>query len=112
MRKPLTYYAIGLPLSSVKFEWDPAKERLNLRKHGIAFSEAQTLFTSKVDYLELFDGAHSNTEDRFVAIGPIRRGLVLIVFTERTGNTIRIISARWANKNELALYHQHLEEQQ
>jgi uncharacterized protein len=84
---------------------------LNVRKHGLSFAEAQTLFTSNVDYLELFDGAHSDTEDRFVAIGPVRRGLVLVVFTERTGNVIRIISARWASKKEQALYQQHLEEQ-
>ena len=96
----------------MRFEWDPAKERLNVRKHGLTFSEAKTLFTSKVDYLEFFDGAHSDTEDRFVAIGPIRHGLVLVVFTERSGSTIRIISARWASKKEQALYQQHLKEQQ
>lgn len=108
----MTYYLNGLPWESVKFEWDPEKERLNVRKHGLSFAEAQTLFTSNVDYLELFDGAHSETEDRFVAIGPIRRGLSLVVFTERSGSTIRIISARWASKNEQTLYRQYLKERE
>jgi uncharacterized DUF497 family protein len=48
-------------------------------------------------------------EDRFIAIGPIRRGLVLIVWTERDEETIRIISARWASKKEQALYRDHMD---
>jgi uncharacterized protein len=95
----------------VKVEWDPAKERANVRKHGITFQEASELLASKADYLEIFDGAHSDLEDRFIAIGPIRRGLVLVVFTERIHDTLRIISARLASKQEKALYRQHLEEQ-
>jgi hypothetical protein len=48
-------------------------------------------------------------EERFIAIGPIRRGLVLVVFTERREDTIRIISARWASKTERALYVEYME---
>lgn len=84
--------------------WDPAKNLANQKKHGISFEEASQLFTSGANYLELFDEAHSETEDRFLAIGPIKRGLVLVVLTEQDEDTIRIISARWATKNERALF--------
>ncbi|HYC88000.1 MAG TPA: BrnT family toxin [Thermoanaerobaculia bacterium] len=81
-----------------------AKNLANLRKHGVSFEEASELFRSGVDYLEIFDDEHSVTEDRFIAIGPIQRGLVLIVWTERDEETIRIISARWATNREQNLY--------
>jgi uncharacterized DUF497 family protein len=48
--------------------------------------------------------------DRFIAIGPIRRGLVLVVWTERDEEVIRIISARRATKHEQALYRSHIEQ--
>jgi uncharacterized DUF497 family protein len=94
----------------VRFEWDPQKERQNVAKHGVSFKEAKSLFTSKVDFLEIYDAEHSDAEERFIAIGPIRRGLVLVVFTERSEDTIRIISARWASKSERALYVEYMEE--
>lgn len=68
----------------------------------------KSTFTSGVDFLEMFDEAHSETEDRFIAIGPIRRGLVLVVWTERDEETIRIISARWATRREAQLYRDHI----
>ena len=86
------------------FSWDPTKADSNVRKHGVSFEEASELFTSGVDFLEIFDDAHSESEERFIAIGPIRRGLVLVVWTERDDETIRIISARWAMPRELELF--------
>ena len=74
----------------------------------MSFEEARQLFTSGVDYLEILDDAHSGAEDRFIALGPIRRGLILIIWTERNDETIRIISARWAMKNEQRLYESYL----
>jgi uncharacterized DUF497 family protein len=94
----------------VRFEWDRKKEQLNVAKHGVSFREAKELFTSKVDFLELYDGEHSELEERFIAIGPIRRGLVLVVYTERNEDTVRIISARWATKDERALFLEYMEE--
>ena len=76
------------------FAWDDGKDRANQRKHGVRFTEASELFSSGVDYLEIFDEEHSGTEDRFIAIGPIRRGLVLVIWIEQDEDTIRIISAR------------------
>jgi uncharacterized DUF497 family protein len=94
----------------VRFEWDPQKERQNVAKHGVTFKEAKSLFTSKVDFLEIYDAEHSNAEEeRFIAIGPIRRGLVLVVYTERSEDTLRIISARWASKSERTLYAEYME---
>ncbi len=88
--------------------WDPGKAVSNQKKHGVTFEEAAELFVSGIDYLEIFDEAHSQDEDRFVAIGPIRRGLVLVVLTEQNEDTIRIISARWATTTERNLYRAHL----
>jgi uncharacterized protein len=88
----------------VKVEWDESKNLANRRKHGLSFEEAAELFASGTDYLEIFDEAHSEFEDRFIAIGSVARGLVLVVWTERDDDVYRIISARWANEREQALY--------
>ncbi len=91
------------------FEWDDAKDLSNQRKHGLALAEAQRLFESGAEYLEIFDAEHSEFEDRFIAIGPIDRGLVVVVYTEREEDLIRIIGARLANKREQALYRSHMD---
>lgn len=90
--------------AGVRITWDAEKSEANVRKHGVSFEEAQMLFVSGADYLELFDEPHSDDEDRFVAVGSIARGLVLVVWTERDEELIRIISARWATPNERTLY--------
>ena len=91
----------------MEFEWDPAKDRSNQRKHGLSFTEAQGLFESGVDYLEIFDAEHSEFEDRFIAIGPIDRGIVVVVYTEREEGRVRIIGARLATNREQDLYRSH-----
>jgi putative transcriptional regulator len=75
----------------VDFEWDDAKDLSNQEEHGLSFAEARRLFESGADYLEIFDAEHSDFEDRFIAIGPIDRGLVVVVYTEREEEIIRII---------------------
>ena len=85
--------------------WDPNKNAINVQKHGVSFEEAQELFLSGVDYLELWDDEHSVVEDRMLAVGPVARGLVLVVWTERDEDQIRIISARWATPRERSMYH-------
>ncbi len=94
----------------MRFEWDPAKEAANRRKHGLAFGEVTSLFSSEADYLELPDTGHDDDEDRFIALGLVVRGIVVVVFTERHEDTIRIISARRATKTEAALYRHHVGE--
>ena len=92
----------------MRFEWDAKKSRSNEKKHGLSFSEVKILFESGVDYLEIYDEGHSLDEDRFIAIGPIERGIVVIVWTERPDGSVRIISARWATRREQRLYQKHL----
>jgi uncharacterized DUF497 family protein len=58
--------------------------------------------------LKFFDAAHSDIEDRFISIGPIARGVVLVVWTERDEKTTRIISARFATRREVGLYRRHM----
>jgi uncharacterized DUF497 family protein len=94
----------------VDFEWDDAKDLSNQREHGLSFAEARQLFESGTDYLEIFDVEHSELEDRFIAIGPIDRGLVVVVYTEREEDLIRIIGARLANKREQALYRSYMDQ--
>jgi uncharacterized protein len=88
----------------VRVTWDERKNIANRKKHRISFQEARVLLLSSTDYLEIFDEAHSNVEDRFIAIGPIARGIILVVWTEHDERTVRIISARLATKRERALY--------
>lgn len=95
----------------MKVDWDESKDHANQTKHGVSFEEASTLFSSGVDYLEIFDEAHSDEEERFIAIGPIRRELVLVVWTEREEDVMRIISARWATKREQDAYRAVMEQQ-
>ena len=90
-------------------EWDEAKNTANQKKHGVSFEEARQLFDAGGPYLEIFDEVHSEVEDRFIAIGPIKRGIVLVVWTERDDDIVRIISARWATERERTLYHSYME---
>jgi len=87
----------------VQFSWDEIKNRENQRKHGISFDEAAALFRSD-DYLEIFDADHAEDEDRFIAIGFISRGLILVVWTPIDDATGRIISARPAKRREERLF--------
>ena len=73
-------------------EWDEAKNAANRLKHGVSFEEAQELFARSDDYLEIFDADHSDLEERFIAIGLIAGGVVLVIWTERDEERIRIVS--------------------
>ena len=88
----------------MKFSWDPRKADSNLRKHGIAFDEAITVFNDPLALI-FDDMIHSDDEDREIIIGfsPLRR-LILVCFVERDKDTIRIISARRATKAEVRDY--------
>ncbi len=95
---------------ALRFEWDEAKASRNVRKHAVLFEEVTPLFTSGVDYLEIFDAEHSDEEERFICIGPLARGIVLVVIAEVDADLIRIISARRANRRESSLYAHYLAE--
>jgi len=94
----------------VRVTWDEGKDLENQRKHGLSFEEAKELLAPGTDYLEIFDEAHSDSEERFIAIGPIARDLILVVWTEGDDETTRIISARSATDREKALYHRYMDE--
>ena len=92
----------------MRFEWDNAKAEKNRVSHGVSFEEAKRLFESGIETLEIYDYEHSEYEERFKSIGPIDRGIVLVVWTERQDDVIRIISARFATKNEQSLYEEYV----
>ena len=95
----------------MRFEWDAEKAARNQELHGVSFEEACELFATEAPVLEVYDVEHSDLEDRFKSIGPIKRGLVLVVWTERSDDITRIISAWWATKNEERLYAEYVENQ-
>jgi len=81
------------------FDWDDKKAKRNLKKHGVSFEEASTVFRDPLART-IDDPLHSDEEDRFVSLGESRRQrLLVVVFTER-GGKIRIISARVATRHE------------
>ena len=87
------------------FEWDERKADSNLKKHGISFNEAITVFEDPL-CLTFDDPIYSNSEERYLTIGySYQNRLLLVVNTEREGN-IRIISARKVTKNERKIYEQ------
>lgn len=85
------------------FEWDPKKETKNLRKHGIGFDEASTVFGGPLNLL-MPDPDHSVGEGRCVVLGMSSQGRLLVVaFAERDDRT-RLISARRAARQERIRY--------
>ena len=82
----------------LRFEWDKRKEKANVKKHGISFNEARTVFYDE-NAIQFFDPDHSDNEDRFILLGISFKLRVLVVchcFRE-SDTIIRIISARKAD---------------
>ncbi len=89
----------------LKFEWDAPKSNANLRKHGVSFEEAASVFGDPLA-LTFADPDHSIREARFVTIGQSHRDLLLVVAHVERGQAIRIISARKTTKHERTIYEQ------
>jgi uncharacterized protein len=89
----------------IKFVWDSKKAESNLKKHNVSFSEAKSVFYDEFA-IQFFDEDNSISEDRFIMLGMSNESRVLVVcHCERDeGNSIRIISARKATKNERKFY--------
>ena len=89
----------------MNFEWDESKARINQKKHGVSFDEAKTVFDD-ADALQIFDPDHSESEDRFIMLGmsAVLRILVVCHCYRANDDTIRIISARKATRNECSTY--------
>jgi len=92
-------------VSAFKFEWDNRKAAANLKKHGIAFEEAQSVFFDERARL-INDPDHSEDEDRFILLGLSNSLRMLLVCHcyRRDGGVIRIISARQATAREAKHY--------
>lgn len=87
----------------LEFEWDPAKERANWRKHGVSFSEAIQVFGDRLAST-VADPHHSHAEGRWLTFGTTFAGRGLVVsYTER-GDSIRVISARPMTPRERNAY--------
>ena len=87
----------------IHFEWDPDKAAANESKHDISFAEAATAFGDPLS-LTIFDPDHSETEDRFILLGESAFGTLIVVSHTARNGTIRIISARRANRRERLQY--------
>lgn len=112
-------------IDGILFEYDEAKNKLNIQKHGLSFETAARVFFD-YDRLELYDKMHSTEEDRYNTIGDLNAGgmvigsapgadaeIIFVVYTERQRrmangietDIIRFISARVANSFERGLYY-------
>lgn len=92
-------------MTELRFEWDEAKNKENIRKHGVSFDEARTVFFDE-NAVRFFDPDHFDGEDRFIMLGMSFKLRVLVVchcYRERDA-VIRIISARKADRREAADY--------
>ena len=92
-------------MTSLRFEWDEAKNRSNRRKHGISFEEARSAFLDE-NARVVPDPDHSGDEERFVLLGLSisLRVLVACHCYRQRDEVIRIISARKADRDELKQY--------
>jgi uncharacterized DUF497 family protein len=96
-------YAVHM--NKLSIEWDDSKNRVNKRKHGVFFEEAQTVFLDE-NALRFFDPDHSDDEDRFIMLGISFQLRVLVVCHcfRVDDSRIRIISARKADVEEEKFY--------
>ena len=86
-------------MNTHSFEWDANKAELNLRKHGVTFEEATTVFDDPM-FITVVDNEHSIDEERYITIGRSEQGRVLMIAHTDRGGRIRIISVRKATRNE------------
>lgn len=87
------------------FEWDEQKAQQNLKKHGVSFEEAATVFSEPFS-LTINDPLHSIDEERWIILGYSEAQRLLIVVHTDWGDNIRIISARAATRRERETYEQ------
>jgi hypothetical protein len=88
-------------MTAIRFEWNRAKNRLNKRKHGVSFEEAETVFADEHALL-IDDPEHSGEEDRFILLGlsAAIRTLVVCHCYRDEDEVIRLISSRKADRSE------------
>jgi len=92
-------------MKELRFEWDEKKQESNIKKHGVSFEEARTVFFDE-NAIQFFDPDNSEDEDRFLLLGMSVKPQALVIchcFRE-TETLVRIISARKADKSEEKAY--------
>jgi uncharacterized DUF497 family protein len=84
------------------FEWDEAKNEINIRKHGIDFADVKDMFNHPM--LTLLDEREDYSEERWIGIGWLKQLVGVVVYVERKEDSVRIISARKATRHEVRRY--------
>jgi uncharacterized DUF497 family protein len=90
-------------MAELSFEWDEAKNAANIKTHGIDFLDAALIFENPI--VEAVDDREDYDEVRLIALGLSGEMVLHVVYTWRGGNTIRIISARKANRYDADKYY-------
>ncbi|MFK5949244.1 MAG: BrnT family toxin [Methylococcales bacterium] len=87
------------------FDWTDDKRQRNIKKHGIDFVSVVSIFDDP-NAIEAYDEDHLDDEDRYQIIGMAKPGILFVAYTMRDDDsTIWLISARRADKKEIAKYH-------
>ena len=99
------YYNYNICMETIRLEWDPNKAKINVKKHGVTFKEAQSVFQDP-EALVIDDPDHSQEEERFIILGLSQKANLLVVCHcyRESDNVIRIISARKATTTETEQY--------
>jgi uncharacterized DUF497 family protein len=87
----------------MRFEWDAGKAKRNGAKHRVTFDEASTAFADPLS-ITIDDPDHSLGEPRFLLLGETRTGKLVVVAHVARAGTVRIISARLAERHERRTY--------
>ena len=92
-------------MDKIRFQWDPNKNKTNIKKHKISFEEAKSVFFDE-NARVIPDPEHSINEERFIILGlSFKLNLLIVVHTYKENDeVIRIISARKATKPESKYY--------
>ena len=85
----------------MRYEWDEAKRKVNILKHGIDFVDVAAIFEG--DTVTIIDERVDYSETRYLTLGLLKTRVIVVVHTE-TANVIRIISARKATRYEEKAY--------
>ena len=93
-------------MAQIRFEWDPAKASANVRRHGVSFEEAETVFSDDHALIQDDPDHSSAAEERFLLLGmsAVLRVLVVVHCYRESESVIRLISARRATRSERAQY--------
>jgi uncharacterized protein len=92
----------------MRFEWDEAKNRANIRKHGLDFADSEEMFGGFL--LTRPDTRDDYGEERWIGIGMTGGRLAFVAFTEPSEGTIRIISLRKADHEERQEYENEIQD--